>query len=80
MYSRPRFPHLTDWPGATARSGSYRRAGPALSWQGKHRYRFRRRVLMQVIADHPDRDEESFADVDELLVEEVSIDGMCGVY
>ena len=25
-------------------------------------------------------DDESVADVDELLVEEVSIDGMCGVY
>jgi len=35
---------------------------------------------MQVIADHPDRDEENVSDVDELLVEEVSIDGMCGVY
>ena len=27
-----------------------------------------------------DRDEEDFVDFDELLVEEVSIDGMCGVY
>jgi len=35
---------------------------------------------MKVTADHPDRDEESVADVDELLVEEVSVDGMCGVY
>jgi mycofactocin precursor len=25
-------------------------------------------------------DDEDIADVDELLVEEVSIDGMCGVY
>ena len=25
-------------------------------------------------------DDENVADVDELLVEEVSIDGMCGVY
>lgn len=27
-----------------------------------------------------DRDEEDLIDFDELLVEEVSIDGMCGVY
>jgi len=27
-----------------------------------------------------DRDEEDLIDSDELLVEEVSIDGMCGVY
>jgi mycofactocin precursor len=26
------------------------------------------------------RDEETLLEVDELLVEEVSIDGMCGVY
>jgi len=32
------------------------------------------------IADIADRDDEDIADVDELLVEEVSIDGMCGVY
>jgi mycofactocin precursor len=36
--------------------------------------------LDEVTADPPDRDEENVADVDELLVEEVSIDGMCGVY
>jgi mycofactocin precursor len=30
--------------------------------------------------DAPDVDETSEEDVDELLVEEVSIDGMCGVY
>jgi mycofactocin precursor len=35
---------------------------------------------MKVTGDHPDRDEENVAAVDELLVEEVSIDGMCGVY
>ena len=29
---------------------------------------------------YADRDEENIADIDELLVEEVSIDGMCGVY
>ena len=35
---------------------------------------------MKMTADRPDRDEENIADVDELLVEEVSVDGMCGVY
>jgi mycofactocin precursor len=30
--------------------------------------------------DTPDRHEENVIEVDELLVEEVSIDGMCGVY
>ena len=35
---------------------------------------------MKMIGDHPDSDDEKIADVDELLVEEVSIDGMCGVY
>jgi mycofactocin precursor len=30
--------------------------------------------------DQIDRDEENLIDSDELLVEEVSIDGMCGVY
>jgi mycofactocin precursor len=30
--------------------------------------------------DQLDRDEENLIDSDELLVEEVSIDGMCGVY
>lgn len=33
-----------------------------------------------MIGDNTDRDDENVADVDELLVEEVSIDGMCGVY
>jgi len=33
-----------------------------------------------MIGDNADRDEENITDVDELLVEEVSIDGMCGVY
>jgi mycofactocin precursor len=33
-----------------------------------------------VPADEPDREEENVAVLDELLVEEVSIDGMCGVY
>ena len=30
--------------------------------------------------DQLDREEENLIDFDELLVEEVSIDGMCGVY
>jgi mycofactocin precursor len=33
-----------------------------------------------MIGENTDRDDENIADVDELLVEEVSIDGMCGVY
>jgi mycofactocin precursor len=33
-----------------------------------------------VNADSPDRDEENAAVVEELLVAEVSIDGLCGVY
>jgi mycofactocin precursor len=38
------------------------------------------KVLMKMIGDNADSDDENIADVDELLVEEVSIDGMCGVY
>ena len=33
-----------------------------------------------VTDDEKITDDENVADVDELLVEEVSIDGMCGVY
>jgi mycofactocin precursor len=33
-----------------------------------------------VTDDEKITDDENAADVDELLVEEVSIDGMCGVY
>jgi mycofactocin precursor len=33
-----------------------------------------------VSADNCDREEEDVAVVDELLVEEVSVDGLCGVY
>ncbi len=33
-----------------------------------------------MIDDNADRNDENITDVDELLVEEVSIDGMCGVY
>jgi mycofactocin precursor len=36
--------------------------------------------LNEVTADQPDRDEENAIETDELLVEEVSIDGMRGVY
>ena len=32
-----------------------------------------------MIGDNADADGENIADIDELLVEEVSIDGMCGV-
>ena len=34
----------------------------------------------EVTADDHDREEEDLTYTDELLVEEVSIDGMCGVY
>jgi mycofactocin precursor len=33
-----------------------------------------------MIGDNADSSDENIAEVDELLVEEVSIDGMCGVY
>jgi mycofactocin precursor len=33
-----------------------------------------------MIGDNADSYDENIAEVDELLVEEVSIDGMCGVY
>ena len=33
-----------------------------------------------MIGDNADSDDENIAEVVELLVEEVSIDGMCGVY
>jgi len=33
-----------------------------------------------VSADNCDREEENVAVVDEMLVEDVSIDGLCGVY
>ena len=36
--------------------------------------------LDEVTDDSPDPEEENVTDVAELLVEEVSIDGMCGVY
>jgi mycofactocin precursor len=36
--------------------------------------------LIEMTDDQLDRDEENLIDSDELLVEEVSIDGMCGVY
>jgi mycofactocin precursor len=37
-------------------------------------------VLAPQIVAQPDQDEENAPLTDELLVEEVSIDGMCGVY
>jgi mycofactocin precursor len=37
-------------------------------------------LLDRMTDDLLDRDEEDLIDSDELLVEEVSIDGMCGVY
>ena len=36
--------------------------------------------LNAVTDDTPEQQEENVLDVEELLVEEVSIDGMCGVY
>jgi len=36
--------------------------------------------LDEVTDDTPETQEENAIDVNELLVEEVSIDGMCGVY
>ncbi len=38
------------------------------------------KVLVKMIGDNAESDDENVAEVDELLVEEVSIDGMCGVY
>jgi mycofactocin precursor len=38
------------------------------------------RSLIDMTDDQLDRDEDNLIDSDELLVEEVSIDGMCGVY
>ena len=38
------------------------------------------RSLIDMTDDQIDRDQENLIDSDELLVEEVSIDGMCGVY
>jgi mycofactocin precursor len=40
----------------------------------------RKKGLDEVTADQSDRDQENVVEIDELLVEEVSIDGMCGVY
>ena len=40
----------------------------------------RKKGLDEVAGDTLDRDEENVIDVEELLIEEVSIDGMCGVY
>jgi mycofactocin precursor len=46
-----------------------RKACPAV-WKG----------LDEVTGDTPEQQEEDVIVADELLVEEVSIDGMCGVY
>jgi mycofactocin precursor len=40
----------------------------------------RRKGLDEMTAEAPAHEEENLIEVDELLVEEVSIDGMCGVY
>ena len=40
----------------------------------------RKKGLGEVAADTLIREEEDLIESDELLVEEVSIDGMCGVY
>ena len=40
----------------------------------------RKKGLGEVIEDTLVREEEDLIESDELLVEEVSIDGMCGVY
>jgi mycofactocin precursor len=40
----------------------------------------RRKGSDEVTDESPDPEEENISVVDELLVEEVSIDGMCGVY
>ena len=55
------------------------REGPYV-WQDKCRCPFGRKVFDEMTDDHPDRDEENLIETDALLVEEVSIDGMCGVY
>jgi mycofactocin precursor len=73
--------HLDTCPigqGGTARSESYRRGGRYLDLAKKHA-RLRRKAF-EVTEDTPDRQEENDIDMNELLVEEVSIDGMCGVY
>jgi mycofactocin precursor len=44
------------------------------------RVRLPRKGLDAVTDDTPEQQEENVIVVDELLVEEVSIDGMCGVY
>jgi mycofactocin precursor len=40
----------------------------------------RKKGLGEMTGEHTERDDENIGDVDELLVEEVSVDGMCGVY
>jgi mycofactocin precursor len=49
-------------------------------WQRQVPASVRKKGLDEVAADSPDPEEENATVVDELLVEEISIDGMCGVY
>jgi len=74
-------PHLPDRAGPARRSGSYFCARPRLCWGGNPDPRARKAVT-QLTADAPEPEvaEEDDAEVEETLVEEVSIDGMCGVY
>lgn len=41
---------------------------------------YQQQTAPQVMAERPDMTEEDFSVEEDLLVEEVSIDGMCGVY
>jgi mycofactocin precursor len=75
-----RFRHLPDWPGITARSGSYRRAGRLLSLARASTKSVRKKGLAEMTKDTLSREDEDLVESDELLVDEVSIDGMCGVY
>ena len=61
------------WAGASSNLGS---PGPEIGWVLAQR----RFGMLAEDQDTQDVEELSEEDVDELLVEEVSIDGMCGVY
>jgi mycofactocin precursor len=71
--------HLPDRPGGTARSGSYRRVGSFLCSAGRA-FPAGQKGLDEMTEDSPQQQEENVGYVNELLIEEVSIDGMCGVY
>jgi mycofactocin precursor len=78
-----RLGHLSDWPGITARSGSYPTRAPTPIFDRK--VRCPRKKGIDEMTDDSTREEENVTSGDELLaeellVEEVSIDGMCGVY